>query len=104
MMDILLNSPVLIILTIVFAITSSITTFDKRLIQAKRVGDLPPDEPTLPSWVAIIYWLHIGAMLAMLFLNWRYAITLFIIGFILAVLPVWEVIGNFIMAPFKPKR
>lgn len=90
-----------IILTIAFAITSSIITFDKRLIQAKREGILPPDEPSLPSWVAFIYWIHIGLIIAMLVLNWKYALTVLFIGFILEVLPVWETIGNILMRPFK---
>ncbi len=98
------NSPILIILTIVFAITSSITTFDKRLIQAKKAGTLPQDEPMLPSWVGVISWLHWGVMLSILLLNLKYAIVLFIIGFILEVLPVWEIIGNVLMSPFKPKK
>lgn len=100
----LTNSPTLIILTVMFAITSSITTFDKRLIQAKKAGILPPDEPMLPSWVGIISWLHWGVMLSTLLLNWKYAVVLFIIGFILAVLPVWETIGNILLSPFKPKK
>ena len=93
----------LIILIIAFVITSSITTFDKRLTQAKRIGDLPPDEPSLPSWVALVYWIHIGLIIAMLVINWRYALIILVIGFILEVLPVWETIGNILMSPFKPK-
>lgn len=97
-------SPVLIVVTILFALTSSITTFEKRLIQAKRSGDLPADEPLLPTWTIIFYWLHFGVILALLLLNPRYAVLLFVVGFILAVLPVWEIIGNILMSPFKPKR
>jgi len=97
-------STIFIILTIAFAITSSITTFDKRLIQAKREGVLPSDQPMLPSWVSFIYWIHIGLIIAMFVLNWRYALVLIVIGFIFAVLPVWEMIGNIIMSPFKPKQ
>ena len=94
----------LIILTIAFAITSSITTFDKRLTQAKREGILPPDEPSLPSWVAFIFWIHIGLIIAILIMNWKYALIVLVIGFILEVLPVWETIGNILMSPFKPKQ
>lgn len=93
-----------ILLTIVFIITSSITTFDKRLIHAKKAGDLPSNEPSLPSWVAIIYWLHYGVMILILLLNWRYAISLFIIGFLFSVLPIWETIGNILMSHLKPKK
>jgi hypothetical protein len=75
------DSPILIILTIVFFITSSIVTFDVRLIQAKRRGDLPPDEPMLPKWVTLIYWPHWGLHVAFVILNWKYAVFLFIIRF-----------------------
>lgn len=73
------------------------------MIQAKRNGTLPADEPMLPSWVGIISWLHWGIMLAMLLVNWKYAIALFVIGFIFEVLPIWETIGNVLMRPFRPK-
>ena len=53
-----INSPILIGLTIAFAVTASITTFDVRLIQAKRAGDLPPDEPLLPTWTGLFGWFH----------------------------------------------
>jgi len=99
-----INSPSLITLTIFFAITSSITTFDKRLIQAKRDGSLPPDEPMLPTWVGLIAWLHWGIGLTLILLNWKYAILLFVIKFVLSVLPVLETVGNVLMSPFRPRK
>lgn len=91
------------ILTIAFVITSSITTFDKRLIQARRDGTLPSDEPLLPSWVGLIGWIHWGLALALLIINWKYAIIVFIVMFVLAVLPVLETIGNILMSLFKQR-
>lgn len=104
MFNVFLNSPILTVLTILFAVTSSITTFDKRLIQAKKAGTVPSNEPILPNWVGIISWAHWGIMLTIFLINWKYAIGLFIIGFILEVLPVWETIGNILMSPFRPKK
>ena len=92
-----------VILTIAFVITSSITTFDKRLIQAKRESTLPSDEPLLPSWAGFIGWIHWGLALALLIINWKYAIIVYIVLFILAVLPVMEIIGNILMSPFKQR-
>lgn len=92
-----------VVLTIAFIITSSITTFDKRLIQAKRDGTLPPDEPLLPSWTGLIGWIHWGLALALLIINWKYAIIIYIVLFVLAVLPVLEIIGNILMSPFKQR-
>ncbi|PIP17636.1 MAG: hypothetical protein COX43_03255 [Parcubacteria group bacterium CG23_combo_of_CG06-09_8_20_14_all_35_9] len=99
-----INSPIIIILTVLYAITSSITTFDIRLIQAKRDGTLPPDEPMLPAWTGLFGWLGWGIAIALIFLNWKYAIFVFVIGFILKVLPVLETIGNILMSPFRPKK
>lgn len=99
-----INSPIVIILTILYFITSAITTFDIRMIQAKRDGRLPPNEPMLPSWTGLIAWLDWGIIIALLFLNWKYAIVVFIIKFILKVLPVLETIGNLLMSPFKQKK
>ncbi len=98
------NIPTFNILIILFAITSSITTFDIRLIQAKRDGALLPDEPLLPSWVAGVYWIHYGLIITMLIMDWKHAVSVLIIGFILKVLPVWETIGNILMLPFKNKK
>jgi len=96
-----LSSPALIILTILFFLTSSITVFDKRYIQAKRAGTLPPGEPELASWIALVWWVHSAVLLAIILLNWKYGIGLFILKFILSVLPVLEIIGNMLMRPFR---
>lgn len=98
------DSSVLIFLTIIFAVTSSITVFDKRIIQAKRAGTLPADESMLPTWVGGIAWLHWGVGLAIFLLNWQYALIVFVAKFVLSVLPVLETIGNILMSPFKPRK
>lgn len=89
------------ILAAVYFLTSSITTFDMRMVQAKRRGDLPADEAMPPSWVALFYWIDWIIIIILLFLNWKLAILIFIIRFILQVLPVLETIGNILMRPFK---
>jgi hypothetical protein len=98
------NSAILIALTISYGIAASITTLDIRIIQAKKNGTLPAQDPSLPSWVAIIYWLEWLIFIIMVLLNWQFAIIVFVAKFILKVLPVLEIVGNFIMSPFKPKR
>ena len=84
-------------------LSESTTTFDIRIIQAKRRGDLPPDHPDLPGWVAILHWFDWIFKATLLVLNWRYAIGVIVVMFILKVLPVLETIGNILMAPFKPR-
>ncbi len=96
---------ILAILTIAFVMASSITVFDTQLNRAKRRGEIPADESACPSWVKYIYWVAIVLALAMLIINWKYALFVFVICFILGtVLPVLEIIGNILMRPFKPKN
>lgn len=92
------------ILVIVFFITSSIAALDASLIRAKRVGIVPADEPLLPTWVGVIYWVGIGLAVAMLILDWKYAIGIFAIMFILYSLSILELVGNILMRPFRPKH
>ncbi|KAF2511231.1 hypothetical protein [Flavobacterium foetidum] len=98
------DSPVLVGLTIAYGIISAITTLDIRIIQAKKNGTLPYDEPNLPKWVEMLYWLEWLVFIVMVYLNWKYALLVFAIKFILKVLPVLEIIGNFLMMPFKKKQ
>ena len=96
-------TPLIIGLTIAYFIVASITTFDLRMTQAKRQGTLPPDEPMLPAWVGVFDWLQWIIFIVLLYLNWKYALVLFVIKFVLKVLPVLETVGNILMSPFKPR-
>jgi len=95
------QSPWIIAITIILFITDSITTFDLRLTQAKRRGELPAGHPLLPKWVSILYCVHYGLIIALFIMNWRYTLILIVSLFVLKVLPVLETIGNILMAPFK---
>ena len=96
-----IGSPVVIIITVVYFFTSSIEIFDIRITQAQKQGI---DEESLPHWVTYLYLLNLVIGLSLILLNWKYAILVFIIRFILKVLPVLETIGNMIMAPFKKRK
>ena len=102
-LDVHPSSPWLIAITGLLFLSESITTFDIRIIQAKRRGDLSPDHPDLPGWVAILHWFNWIFKITLLVLNWKYAIGVIVVMFILKVLPVLETIGNVLMAPFKPR-
>ena len=96
-------TPLIIVLTVAYFLVASITTFDLRMIQAKRDGRLPPDEPMLPKWIVVFDWLQWIIFAVLLYLNWKYALVLFAIKFVLKVLPVLETVGNILMSPFKPR-
>ena len=95
------ETPLILILTITYLFCSSITTFGVRITQAKRNGTWNKNEPDLPNWTNIFYFLEWGLIIYIVILNWRFAIALMFFKFILKVLPVLEIIGNILMRPFK---
>lgn len=99
----LMNSPTLMCLSVALFFSYCITTFDKRLVQARRAGMLPPNSPMLPDWVGVFHILDWVILIAMLILNWKVGLFVWAVLFALKVLPVLETIGNVMMAPFKPK-
>ena len=97
------SSSVLIILTVIYAIAAAITTFDTRLIQAKRQNYLPADTPDTPTWTGLFGFVLWGLWVAIFLLNWWYALLLFVIKFILKLFPVLETIGAILLTPFIAK-
>ena len=100
-----LKSPTILWLSIAYLIAESITTYDTRLIQSHS-RDFQSSVATdaggrmLPSWVGYIVGIGWGLFIAILVLNWKYAIVLFVVKFILKVVPILENIGAAIMSPF----
>jgi hypothetical protein len=94
------NLTMIVVLTIVYFIASSIEVFDIRLIQARRDG---VDEQMLPEWTAIFIWINWVIVIALLFINWKYALGVMIVKFILKILPVLEIIGNILTSPLRKK-
>ena len=95
------NSPILISLAIAYGIVASITIFDFRLIQGKKNGVFPEDVPLLPHWVAHFNLIELLIFVGMVLLNWKFALIIFGVTFLLKVLPVLEIIGNILTAPFR---
>ncbi len=94
-------SPLYLGLTILYFFVASIVTFDMRLNQAKMFEGV--DYGTLPAWTGIFYYLQWAIFIVLAILNWKYALIIFGVKFILKFLPVLETIGNILMSPFKPK-
>lgn len=90
-------------LSVLLFVLSCLNTFDKRLVQAKREGFQPEQE--LPAWTNIFLWVYYPLFVVLAILNWQWAILLYVVLFILAVLPVSETIGNLLygmlFAPFR---
>lgn len=98
-----LNSPAIIVTSVLLFIVQSITIFDIRIVQGKKMGTLPPDHPELPTWTLPLHIVEWILRIILLVLNWKFALAYFVILFILKVLPVLETVGNILMAPFKSK-
>lgn len=98
-----LESPLILTLTALYIISSAISIYDTRLIQWKKLGDIPQDTPTPPAWTGIFgIWAWI-ILFILLVLNWQFALVLAVIVFILKVLPVMENIGKLITYPLIKK-
>jgi len=96
-------TPLLISLTVAYFLVNAITTYDIRIIQVKPSGQLSPDYPSLPSWVGIFVWLNWIIFAALLYLNWKYALVVFALRFVLKVVPVLETIGRMLISPFRQR-
>jgi hypothetical protein len=100
-----LKSPVILFLSLAYTVIEAIRIYDVRLIQAKTRGfysgvAIEAEGRLLPRWVGYIHFAGWLVFIALLILNWRFAITLYAILFILRVLPVLERIGGIMMRPF----
>jgi hypothetical protein len=51
--------------------------------------------------VAAIYWIEWGLFVYLAFKDWKFAAFVFVLKFLLKVLPVLEFFGNILMRPFK---
>ena len=96
-----INSPNVILLAIIYLIISCITTYDIRITQAKRNGILSVEEPDLPKWISLLFWIEWITLIIISILDWKFAIILFVLKFILKVLPVLETIGKILVQPFR---
>ncbi len=94
---------ILILLVILFFLSLSIILFDLDLAKAKKFGDIPTNEPNLPKWTLLFYWIGIGTWIAILFINWKVAFLGVIIYYASAFIPLPQMIGNVLMSPFKSK-
>ncbi len=97
----LTGSPALLGLSVALFISYSITTLDKRIIQAKRSGALPLNHANLPKWVSIFHFLDWVILISMVILNWKVALFVWACFFILKIFPVLETSGNVLMSPFQ---
>lgn len=95
-----INSFPVFLITLALFLTASITSFHKHfsrwLLQNSDSGDCP-----LPEWIAGFRWLHYGLLIALLFLNAKYAVILWIALFVLSVIPVLDTAGNILLAPLR---
>jgi len=88
-------------LVVIYFLAASVVTLDIRLEQAKLFHG--QDFGELPNWTVIFLYLQWGIFATTAILNWKTALIVFTVKFILKVLPVLEVLGKILMAPFKPK-
>lgn len=96
-----IDSPLFLTTLILYFLVSCITTFDTRLIQAKRVNRPYPFD--LPEWTGIFSIIYFILLIALFVMHWKLALAAKVVQFILKFLPVLEIIGSFMMTPFLRK-
>ena len=67
------------------------------------MAEMMQTEPPLPKWIIHIWAIDWLVALILFILNWKVTIVIWIIRFILKVLPVLETCGNIFISPFIPK-
>jgi len=94
-------------LTVALLVSAAVTTFDKRVTQARMRGvtfpqvgpfrEIGPDTPSPAAWFGIVYWMHIGLLCALFVANWKAAILVYVGGFILASCGFLETLGGLLL-------
>ncbi len=100
-----LNSPSILVLSVAYGIAWSVRIYDTRLSQVKTRGlysgvAIRAGGRSLPDWVAVFGMTGWVILIVLVVLNWRWAIVLYVILFILRVMPVLEWFGGILMTPF----
>lgn len=90
------------LILIFFIITSAITEYDKRLTLAYWNGQKFKWE-LLPKWVGHIIWLHWAICLLLLAINWKYALALFVVKYLLSITHILEYFGNWMVSLFRKR-
>lgn len=88
----------ILILNVLFYISLCIVLFDLDYNKTKL-----PEEPDVPKWVNFVYWIEIITWVWILFIDWRFAVLGIVIYYLSGIIPLPQIIGNFLMSPFKSK-
>ncbi len=87
----------ILLLIIVFFFSLSIVLFDFDYTKSRQ-----PNDPKTPKWIGLIYFFLIGSFVAILFISWKIAVLGVLIYYLSAFIPIPQIVGNFLMSPFKP--
>lgn len=89
---------ILLVLSIIFFLSLSIVLFDLDLVKKKNLSN-----KLRPYWVGFIYFVCIFSWIVILFINWKIAILGIVVYYISAFIKLPQIVGGFIMNPFKSK-
>lgn len=100
-----LDSPLILALSVLYVLVEAIRIYDARLIQARQRGfysrvAAKAEGRSLPQWVNIFHWAGWLIFVVLLLLNWKYALALYALLFVLRTLPILENLGSLMMRPF----
>ena len=97
------DNPALFWTTIVWFSLSAAATFNKRMGQIQRRGEVPP-YMEYPIMHGVMLILLVPLFVWLLYMNWKWALTLYFLRLALAVSPIPETIGKALMFLWLKKR
>lgn len=98
-----LDSPLILSLTFVYIVSDAISIYDTRLIQWRQNGMIPKDTPSPPNWTGVFGILSWVTIIVTIILEWQYGLLLWLIIYILKIIPVMETIGGVIVKLLIPR-
>ena len=94
------TSPLFLTVLIIHFVSFSIRAYDVGILHSIREGNIVRP---LGSWVGIAHWIGWGTAIALLILNWKYALIIFVIRFFLRFFSILQIIGFLFLYPFLTK-
>lgn len=101
-----IDSPLILVLSVLYLLVQAIKWYDVRIYQKKRFGTSSAiaeraEGHKFPDWARALHTFGGWAILiALLLLNWKYTLVLFVFLWFLKFLPLLENLGELMMRPF----
>jgi hypothetical protein len=98
------NSTILIVLAIGYHLVASVTRYDIRLLLSHKNDSETPEKKILPKWIGLLHWIEGILLVAMLLLNWKFALITWLIKAVFQALMILDFICFLIITTLNLRR